>query len=38
VGVLALIAYFMPVILPLVALAILWHLARRGRAKAWLLI
>jgi len=36
-GLLALVAYFMPILLPLIALAILLHLQRRGAANAWLL-
>jgi hypothetical protein len=37
VGFLILAAYAMPVALPFVAIAIVWHLQRRGKAKAWLL-
>ena len=36
-GLLMLVAYSMPVALPVIALAILWQLQRRGRAKTWLL-
>lgn len=36
-GLLMLIAYSMSVALPFVAVAILWHLQRRGAKKAWLL-
>ena len=36
-GLLMLVAYSMPVALPVVALAMLWQLQRRGRAKTWLL-
>jgi len=36
-GLLMLVAYSMPVALPLIALAIVWQLQRRGRAKTWLL-
>lgn len=36
-GLLMLVAYAMPVALPVLALAILWHLQRRGRTKTWLL-
>jgi hypothetical protein len=36
-GLLMLVAYSMPVALPVLALAMLWQLQRRGRAKTWLL-
>lgn len=36
-GLLMLIAWSMPVALPVLALAILWQLQRRGRMKTWLL-
>ncbi|WP_394659382.1 hypothetical protein [uncultured Novosphingobium sp.] len=36
-GLLALAAYSMPVALPVIALAMLWQLQRRGRTKTWLL-
>jgi hypothetical protein len=36
-GLLALVAYSMPVALPVIALAMLWQLQRRGRTKRWLL-
>ncbi|MET3827568.1 hypothetical protein ABIC16_003261 [Sphingomonas sp. PvP055] len=36
-GLLLLVAYSMPVALPVIAIAILWQLQRRGRAKTWLL-
>lgn len=36
-GLLILVAYSMPVALPLVTLAVLWHLQRRGAKKVWLL-
>jgi len=36
-GFLTLTAYAMPVVLPFVAIAIVWHLQRRGKAKVWLL-
>lgn len=36
-GLLVLIGYSMPLALPVVALAMLWWLQRRGRAKTWLL-
>jgi len=36
-GILMLVAYSMPAALPVIALAILWQLQRRGRAKTWLL-
>lgn len=36
-GLLTLVAYAMPVALPVIILAILWHLQRRGRTKTWLL-
>lgn len=36
-GLLMLVAYSLPVALPVVALPILWQLERRGRAKKWLL-
>lgn len=37
-GLLMLVAYAMPVALPVIALALLWHLQRRGRTKMWLLL
>ena len=37
VGLLVLVAYSMPVALPLVIIAVLWRLQRRGSAKTWLL-
>lgn len=36
-GLLMLVAYSMPVALPVIALAMLWQLHRRGRTKTWLL-
>ena len=36
-GLLMLVAYSMPVALPVLALAMLWQLQRRGQAKTWLL-
>ncbi|WP_010161182.1 hypothetical protein [Sphingomonas sp. PAMC 26617] len=36
-GLLMLVAYSMPVVLPVIALAMFWQLQRRGRAKTWLL-
>ncbi|WP_066712121.1 hypothetical protein [Sphingomonas adhaesiva] len=36
-GLLMLVAYSMPVALPVLALAMLWQLQRRGRTKTWLL-
>jgi len=36
-GLLALVAYSMPVALPVLALAMFWQLHRRGRTKTWLL-
>ena len=36
-GLLMLVAYSMPVTLPVIALAMLWQLQRRGRTKTWLL-
>lgn len=36
-GLLMLVAYSMPVALPVIALAMLWQLQRRARAKTWLL-
>lgn len=36
-GLLILVAYTMPVLLPFVALAMFWQLQSRGRAKTWLL-
>jgi hypothetical protein len=36
-GLLMLVAYSMPVALPVIALAILWQMQRRGRTKTWLL-
>lgn len=36
-GLLILVAYAMPVLLPFIALAMVWQLQRRGRAKTWLL-
>lgn len=36
-GLLMLVAYSMPVALPVIALAMLWQLERRGRTKTWLL-
>lgn len=36
-GILMLVAYSMPVALPVIALAMLWQLQRRGRTKTWLL-
>lgn len=36
-GLLMLVAYSMPVALPVIVLAILWQLRRLGRAKTWLL-
>ncbi len=36
-GLLMLVAYSMPVALPVIALAMFWQLQRRGRAKTWLL-
>ena len=35
-GLLVLVAYSMPVALPIMALAMLWQLNRRGRTKTWL--
>ncbi|WP_430636301.1 hypothetical protein [Sphingomonas hankookensis] len=37
IGLLMLVAYSMPLALPLVALIMLWQLQRRGRMKTWLL-
>lgn len=36
-GLLMLVAYSMPVALPVIALAMFWQLQRRGRTKTWLL-
>lgn len=36
-GLLMLVAYSMPVALPVLAIAMLWRLQRRGQAKTWLL-
>lgn len=36
-GLLMLVAYSMPLALPVIALAMLWQLQRRGRTKTWLL-
>lgn len=36
-GLLMLVAYSMPVALPILAIAMLWQLQRRGQAKTWLL-
>lgn len=36
-GLLMLVAYSMPVALPVLAIAMLWQLQRRGQAKTWLL-
>lgn len=36
-GLLMLVAYSMPVALPVIVLAILWQLQRRGRTRTWLL-
>jgi hypothetical protein len=36
-GMLMLVAYSMPVALPVITLAMLWRLQRRGRTKTWLL-
>ena len=36
-GLLMLLAYSMPVALPVIALAMLWQLQRRGRTKTWLM-
>lgn len=37
-GVMVLAAVMVPVALPVLAIGILWHLARRGAAKTWLLV
>jgi len=37
-GLLMLVAYSMPVVLPVLTLAMLWQLQRRGRTKTWLLV
>ena len=36
-GLLALVAWSVPVALPIFVIAIIWHFQRRGRAKTWLL-
>jgi hypothetical protein len=36
-GLLMLVAYSMPVVLPVIAVAMFWQLQRRGRTKTWLL-
>ena len=36
-GLLMVVAYSMPVLLPFLALAILWQLQRRAAARTWLL-